>query len=69
LNLKICITYLPESAGVTTAVLSLADESEKKIMSLRFHEIAEINHRILNPFTEDQLMFLGEVCRLNPETR
>ncbi|MCB9453486.1 MAG: class I SAM-dependent methyltransferase [Anaerolineaceae bacterium] len=33
-------------------------------MSLRFHELAEANHRILNPFTEDKLMLLGEVCRL-----
>ena len=34
-------------------------------MSLRFHEIAETYHRILNPFTEDQLMLLGEICRLH----
>ena len=34
-------------------------------MSLRFHEIAETCHRILNPFTEDQLMLLGEICQLN----
>jgi SAM-dependent methyltransferase len=34
-------------------------------MSLRFHEIAETCHRILNPFTEDQLMLLGEICRLH----
>ncbi len=33
-------------------------------MSLRFHEIAEANHRILNPFTEEKLMLLGDVCRL-----
>jgi len=33
-------------------------------MSLRYHEIAEANHRILNPFTEEKLMLLGEVCRL-----
>ena len=38
-------------------------------MSLRFHEIAEAYHRILNPFTEDQLMLLGEVCRLHPGIR
>lgn len=35
-------------------------------MSLRFHEIAETYHRILNPFTEEKLMLLGEVCRLEP---
>lgn len=34
-------------------------------MSLRFHEIAESYHRIINPFTEDQLMLLGEICRLH----
>jgi SAM-dependent methyltransferase len=33
-------------------------------MSLRHHEIAEAGHRILNPFTEEKLMLLGEVCRL-----
>jgi SAM-dependent methyltransferase len=33
-------------------------------MSLRFHEIAETNHHILNPFTEEKMMLLGEVCRL-----
>ena len=37
-------------------------------MSLRFHEIAEATHRILNPFTEDQLMLLGDICRLNATT-
>jgi SAM-dependent methyltransferase len=34
-------------------------------VSLRFHEIAETHNRILNPFTEDQLMLLGEICRLS----
>jgi SAM-dependent methyltransferase len=38
-------------------------------MSLRFHEIAETYHRILNPFTEDQLMLLGEICRLQPNQK
>jgi ubiquinone/menaquinone biosynthesis C-methylase UbiE len=38
-------------------------------MSLRFHEIAESNHRILNPFTEDKLMLLGEICRLQSGMR
>ena len=33
-------------------------------MSLRYHEIAEANHRILNPFTEEKLMLLGQICRL-----
>ena len=37
-------------------------------MSLRFHEIAEQNHRILNPFTEAQLALLGDICQLNSAT-
>jgi SAM-dependent methyltransferase len=28
------------------------------------HEIAEADHRILNPFTSEKLMLLGEVCHL-----
>jgi SAM-dependent methyltransferase len=32
-------------------------------VSLRYHEISEHNHRILNPFTDEQLMLLGNVCR------
>jgi hypothetical protein len=36
---------------------------------LRQHEIAEADHRILNPFTHDKLMLLGEVCRLEPGQR
>jgi Methyltransferase domain len=35
-------------------------------MSLRFHEISEANHRILNPFTEEKLMLLGSLCNLEP---
>lgn len=38
-------------------------------MSLRFHEIGEKNHRILNPFTYEKLMLLGEICRLKPGMR
>lgn len=38
-------------------------------MSLRFHEIAETTHRILNPFTDQQLMLLGEICQLNATMR
>ncbi len=36
-------------------------------MSLRFHEIAETYHRILNPFTDEQLMLLAEICGLNAD--
>ena len=28
------------------------------------HEIAEADHRILNPLTDEKLMLIGEVCRL-----
>lgn len=38
-------------------------------MSLHYHEISEANHRILNPFTEDKLMLVGEICRLQPGMR
>src|SRR5437899_2465746 len=38
-------------------------------MSLRHHEIAEAGHRILNPYTEEKLMLLGEVCRLQEGAR
>ena len=38
-------------------------------MPLRFHEIAEANHRILNPFTDEKLMLLGQICRLEAGLR
>jgi SAM-dependent methyltransferase len=38
-------------------------------VSLRQHEIAEADHRILNPLTDDKLMLLGEICRLRPGQR
>src|SRR4051812_33001847 len=38
-------------------------------MSLRFHEISEANHRILNPYNEEKLMLLGELCRLQAGMR
>jgi SAM-dependent methyltransferase len=38
-------------------------------MSLRFHEIAERRHRILNPFTEEQLLLLGDICEVRPGMR
>jgi SAM-dependent methyltransferase len=36
---------------------------------LRRHEIAEADHRILNPFTEAGLSLLGRLCRLHPGSR
>jgi len=38
-------------------------------MSLRHHEIAEAEHRILNPITESKLDLLGELCRLRAGMR
>jgi SAM-dependent methyltransferase len=38
-------------------------------MTLRLHEISEMSHRILNPFTEEKLLLLGELCRLTPGLR
>jgi SAM-dependent methyltransferase len=38
-------------------------------MSLRHHEIAEANHRILDPFTDEKLRLLGEVARVGLGTR
>lgn len=38
-------------------------------MSLRFHEISEGDHRILNPFTRHELMLLGDLCQLGPRMR
>jgi len=38
-------------------------------MSLRFYEIAEKDHQILNPFTSEKLMHLGEICHLKPRMR
>jgi SAM-dependent methyltransferase len=39
------------------------------VSPLRFHEIAEAHHRIQNPFTEEQLMLLGDLCGLHEATR
>ncbi len=38
-------------------------------MSLRFHEIAESRHHILNPLAESKLRLLGEICRMTPGMR
>ncbi len=38
-------------------------------MSLRFHEIAEAEHRIQNPITKEQLLLLGEMCSVSKSTR
>jgi SAM-dependent methyltransferase len=37
--------------------------------ALRQHEISEAGHRILNPITEEKLMLVGELCRLQPSHR
>lgn len=38
-------------------------------MILRFHEIAESRHRILNPFSDAKLDLLGEICQPMAGTR
>lgn len=38
-------------------------------MSLRFYEIAESRHRIQNPYTEEQLRLLGQICGLREGMR
>ena len=38
-------------------------------MSLRFHEISESRHRILNPFTAEKLRLLGRICAGERPTR
>ncbi|ONK13614.1 methyltransferase domain-containing protein [Streptomyces sp. MP131-18] len=38
-------------------------------MTLRYHEIAEARHRILNPLTEAKLDLLGGICGLAPGRR
>ncbi|WP_049579945.1 SAM-dependent methyltransferase [Streptomyces sp. SBT349] len=38
-------------------------------MTLRYHEIAEARHRILNPLTEAKVDLLGEICGLTPGQR
>lgn len=38
-------------------------------MSLRFHEIAESTHTLLNPFSEAKLTLLGEICSPAQGTR
>lgn len=38
-------------------------------LTLRFHEISERDNHILNPFLDDQLMLLGEICRITENTR
>jgi SAM-dependent methyltransferase len=38
-------------------------------MTLRYYEIAEKNHRILNPFNDEKLILLGDICRLKPGLR
>ncbi|MEJ7628532.1 MAG: methyltransferase domain-containing protein, partial [Nocardioidaceae bacterium] len=36
---------------------------------LEQHEICESGHRILDPFTEEKLLLVGDVCRLEPGHR
>jgi len=46
-----------------------AGRVDSAAVSLLLHEIAEAGHRILDPFTDAQLMELGEVARIGPRSR
>jgi hypothetical protein len=35
----------------------------------RFHQISEVNHRILNPLSLEQLLLLGDICQLQSGQR
>jgi SAM-dependent methyltransferase len=37
-------------------------------MSLRFHEIAEARHRILDPIDASKLRLVGQICELTPDS-
>jgi SAM-dependent methyltransferase len=43
--------------------------SSQPATALRLHEIAEANHRILNPITARKLDLLGEICQWQPGGR
>lgn len=33
---------------------------------LRYHEISEVTHRIMNPLSLEKLLLLGEICKVQP---
>src|SRR5690606_19447640 len=48
----------------------IASDTVSPVLSvLELHEIAEADHRILNPFTDAHLMELAAVARVGPGTR
>lgn len=55
--------------GPETGLRSSLSACQRAGMSLRFHEITEADHRILNPLTDAKLMLLGELSRVGPATR
>ena len=40
------------------------EREEWRVNIIEQHEISEAEHRIINPFTDDKLLLLGDVCRL-----
>lgn len=44
-------------------------DADQALRVLRQHEISEADHRILNPFTDQQLMQVGDVSRIGAATR
>ncbi|MGO8876447.1 MAG: SAM-dependent methyltransferase [Acidimicrobiales bacterium] len=39
------------------------------VSAVRYHEISESTHRIMNPFSLDKLVLLGDLCRLGTGSR
>ena len=57
-SLALLITALDREIGT----IAWSAVATVRAMSLRFHEISESRHRILNPFTAEKLQLLGRIC-------
>jgi hypothetical protein len=55
---------MPNSAALTAEC-----DYRRPPMTLRFHEIAESRHRILNPLSADKLRLIGRICTAPRPTR
>jgi len=44
-------------------------ERDPMVSVLRYHEISESSHRIMNPLSLDKLLLLGDICRVGQGTR
>lgn len=52
-------------AGCST---TFAAYDRPMVSAFRYHEISEVGHRILNPFTEAKIMQVGEIVGVGPDT-